>query len=263
MNPSRTIRATVEYDGAGFAGFQRQAAARTVQHELEAALASVVGHHVHVTGAGRTDAGTHATGQVVGARVTTRLDDATLWRAWNARLPEDLVAHSLATVADGFHPRRDATERTYEYRIAQTAQRPVLDRGRAWHVREPLDIARMQEAAAEFLGSHDFRAFTIGPETRTRRGIANIAVWREGSMVTVRVSGNAFLHRMVRRMVAALVRVGRGELTAGDVRRLLQSGDRASVGATAPAHGLTLVGVGYQPVTPGAIQSTPALEVVA
>ena len=263
MTQSRAIRATVEYDGAGFAGFQRQAAARTVQHELEAALASVVGHQVHVIGAGRTDAGTHATGQVVSTRVETRLDDATLWRAWNARLPEDLVAHSLVTVADGFHARRDAVERTYEYRIVQTSQRPVLDRGRAWHVREPLDIARMQAAATEFVGTHDFSAFTIGPETRTWRNVTNIAVWREGTTVTLRVSGNAFLHRMVRRMVAALVRVGRGELTAADVRELLQSGDRASVGATAPAHGLTLVGVQYHGVAHPTNRSTSALEVLA
>ena len=263
MTQSRTIRATVEYDGAGFAGFQRQAAARTVQHELEAALASVVGHQVHVTGAGRTDAGTHATGQTVSTRVETRLDDATLWRAWNARLPEDLIAHSLATVADGFHARRDAVERTYEYRIVQTPQRPVLDRGRAWHVREPLDLALMQDAAGEFVGVHDFRAFTIGPETRTRRNITNIAVWREGPMIAVRVSGNAFLHRMVRRMVAALVRVGCGDLTASDVRRLLESGDRASVGATAPAHGLTLVGVQYEGVTNRTNPSAIALEASA
>ncbi len=263
MTQSRTVRATVEYDGAGFAGFQRQAAARTVQQELEAALASVVGHEVHVTGAGRTDAGTHATGQVVSTRVATRLDDATLWRAWNARLPEDLVTRDVTTVADSFHARRDAVERTYEYRIVQTPQRPVLDRDRAWHVREPLDVALMQDAAGEFIGTHDFFAFTIGPETRTRRHITNIAVWREGSMVAVRVSGNAFLHRMVRRMVAALVRVGRGDLTAGDVRRLLQSGDRASVGATAPAHGLTLVGVQYPAATNRAQQSAVVLEAPA
>ncbi|MCY4115133.1 MAG: tRNA pseudouridine(38-40) synthase TruA [Chloroflexi bacterium] len=263
MTQSRTVRATIEYDGVGFAGFQRQAAARTVQQELEAALATVVGHQIHVTGAGRTDAGTHATGQVVSARVATRLDDATLWRAWNARLPEDLVALSLSTVADSFHARRDAVERTYEYRIAQTPQRPVLDRGRAWHVREPLDVALMEEAAGEFVGAHDFRAFTIGPETRTRRDITNIAVWREGPMIAVRLSGNAFLHRMVRRMVAALVRVGRGDLTAADVRRLLHSGDRASVGATAPAHGLTLVGVQYPAATNRAHRSAVALEVSA
>ncbi len=263
MTPSRTVCATVEYDGAGFAGFQRQAAARTVQQELEVALTSVVGHQVHVVGAGRTDAGTHATGQVVNTRVTTQLDDATLWRAWNACLPKDLVTHSVATVADGFHARRDAVQRTYEYRIAQTPHRPVLDRGRAWHIRDPLNVARMQEAARVFVGSHDFHAFTIGPETRTWRDITNIAVWREGTMVAVRVSGNAFLHRMVRRMVGALVRVGRGELTPRDVQCLLQSGDRAAVGATAPAHGLTLIGVEYLVESQRSDAAATAVEVVA
>ncbi len=263
MSRSRTVCATVEYDGAGFAGFQRQTAARTVQQALEAALATVVGHQVHVVGAGRTDAGTHATGQVVSTRVATQLDDATLWRAWNARLPEDIAARTVATVADGFHARRDAVQRTYEYRIAQAPHRPVLDRGRAWHVRDPLDMARMQEAAREFIGSHDFHAFTIGPETRTWRDITNIAVWREGTMVTVRVSGNAFLHRMVRRMVGALVRVGRGELTPQDVRRLLQSGDRGSVGPTAPARGLTFIGVEYSALPQRSDLSTTAVEVLA
>ena len=243
---TRTIRATVEYDGAGFAGFQRQADARTVQDQLERALASVVGEDVGIVGAGRTDAGVHARGQVVSARVASRLDDETLLRAWNARLSADIAVHSVTTVADSFHARRCATRRIYEYRIIQTPHRPALDRGRAWHVREPLDVARMQDAAREFLGAHDFRAFTIGPVTQTWREIMDIAVWREGRIVAVRVAGNAFLHRMVRRMVGTLVRVGQLKLTSSDVRSLVAPGPRAAAGPTAPAHGLALIEVVYE-----------------
>ncbi len=245
---ARTIRAMIEYDGAAFAGFQRQANARTIQAQLEAALASVVSHDVHVVGAGRTDAGVHASGQVVSTRVATRLDDATLLRAWNARLPEDVAARSVTTVAHGFHARRDATQRTYEYRILQTPHLPALDRGGAGNVGDQLNIALMQDAAREFLGTHDFRAFAIGPDTQTWREVTDIAVWREGAIVSVRVAGNAFLHRMVRRMVGTLVRVGSGELTASDVRELLAPGPRVAAGPAAPAHGLTLVVVSYDDI---------------
>lgn len=245
MQP-RSIRATVEYDGAGFAGFQRQVRRRTIQGELEIALGSTVGHDVTLVGAGRTDAGVHARGQVASTRVTSRLDDATLLRAWNARLPKDVVIGSVMTVAEGFHARRDAVHRTYEYRIIESPCRPALDRDRGWHLLGPLDVAQMHDSAREFLGVHDFWAFTIGRETRTWREVTDIAVWREDAEVMVRVAGNAFLHRMVRRMVGTLARVGCGELNASDVRALLAPGPRAEAGPAAPAHGLTLIGVSYE-----------------
>ena len=245
MQP-RSIRVTVEYDGADFAGFQRQVRRRTIQGELEGALGATVGHDVTLVGAGRTDAGVHARGQVVSMRVATRLDDSTLLRAWNARLPKDVVIRSVTTVAAGFHARRDAVGRTYEYRIIQSPHRPALDRDRGWFVRDQLDVARMHGAAQQFLGAHDFRAFTIGHETRTWREITEIAVWREADEVMVRVAGNAFLHRMVRRMVGTLARVGWGELNESDVRALLAPGPRAEAGPAAPPYGLTLIGVSYE-----------------
>ena len=175
----RTVRATVEYDGTRFAGFQLQLRARSVQAELERAVGSVVGSPPRVVGAGRTDAGVHAVGQVVSFPVATRLDDATLMRAVNARLPEDVVIRDLATVDDGFHARRSALERVYEYRIIQRRVRPALARQRGWHVSDPLDISAMQEAAERFLGVHDFRVFSVGSVRSTVRQINAAAVWHE------------------------------------------------------------------------------------
>jgi len=241
----RTVRATVEYDGAGFQGFQRQRSSRTVQGVLEAAIHAATGDEVTVAGAGRTDSGVHALGQVMAFRTASSLDDDTLLRAMNAHLPVDVAIRDLSTVAPAFDPRRDATARVYEYRIEQQPVRPVLDRARAWHVRQSLDVARMRSAAAELVGGHDFDAFTAGVQESTKREVFALEVWREGSTIRVRIAANAFLYRMVRRIVATLVRAGRGEIDAADVAALLKPAARSQVRGTAPAHGLTLLQVEY------------------
>ena len=245
MSEARTVRATVEYDGAGFHGFQRQRGARTVQGELESAILAAAGAEVPVAGAGRTDSGVHALGQVIAFRIDTQLDDATLLRALNAHLPSDVAIRQFTTAACGFDPRRDATARIYEYRIEQRPVRPVLDRCRAWHIAQPLDIAQMRCAAARLVGTHDFDAFTAGPQDGTQREVFALEVWREGTAVFIRIAANAFLYRMVRRVVAVLVRVGRGELDAASVASLLRPAPRAEVRGMAPAHGLTLMRVEY------------------
>ena len=249
MSQTRTVRATVEYDGAAFQGFQRQRSARTVQGVLEAAILAVTGGVATVAGAGRTDSGVHALGQVIAFRTETRLDDSTLLRALNAHLPTDVAVRELATATPGFDPRRDAAARVYEYRIEQRAVRPALDRGRAWHVAQPLDVARMRNAAAELVGCFDFDAFTAGPQASTQREVFVLEVWREGSTVYIRIAANAFLYRMVRRIVATLVRAGRGELDAADMAALLRPAPRAQVRGAAPAHGLTLLRVDYSDVS--------------
>ena len=245
MSEARTVRATVEYDGAGFHGFQRQRGARTVQGELESAILAAAGAKVTVAGAGRTDSGVHALGQVIACRIGTQLDDATLLRAVNAHLPSDVAIRQLTTATKEFDPRRDATARIYEYRIEQRPVRPVLDRSRAWHIAQPLDIAQMRCAAAQLVGTHDFDAFTAGPQDGTQREVFALEVWREGTAVYIRIAANAFLYRMVRRVVAVLVRVGRGEIDAASVASLLRPAPRAEVRGTAPAHGLTLMRVEY------------------
>ncbi len=245
MTNARTIRATVEYDGAEFQGFQRQRSVRTVQGVLESAILAATGEDVAVAGAGRTDSGVHALGQVIAFHVASRLDDATLLRALNAHLPPDVAIDQLATTDPGFDPRRDATSRVYEYRIEQRPVRPVMDRHRAWHVAQPLDLARMRSAAGQFTGTHDFDAFTAGRQTSITREIYALEVWREGTTIFIRIAANAFLFRMVRRIVSTLVRAGRGEIDADSVSALLQPAPRDHVRGTAPAHGLTLLRVDY------------------
>ena len=249
MRQTRTVRATVEYDGAAFQGFQRQRSSRTVQGELEAAIQAATGAEVTVAGAGRTDSGVHAVGQVVAFRTETRLNDATLLKALNAHLPPDVAIRELAITEPGFDPRRDAMARVYEYRIEQRPVRPALDRGRAWHVAQPLDLPRMRAAAAQLVGCHDFDAFTVGPQTSTQREVYAVEVWREGSTVRIRIAANAFLYRMVRRIAATLVRAGRGEIDDADVAALLSPAPRSQVRGTAPAHGLTLLRVEYSDLT--------------
>lgn len=250
MSEIRTVRATLEYDGAAFQGFQRQPCTRTVQGVLETAVQAVTGADATVAGAGRTDSGVHALGQVVAFRTDTRLDDATLCRALNAHLPADVAVRELATAAPGFDPRRDAVARVYEYRIEQRPVRPALDRGRAWHVAQPLDLARMRAAAVQLVGCHNFDAFTAGRQPRTQREIYALEVWRENSAIFIRIAANAFLYRMVRRIVATLVGVGRGEIDVPDVAALLRPAPRSHVRGLAPAHGLTLRHVQYTDVAP-------------
>lgn len=245
MTQVRTVRATVEYDGAGFQGFQRQRSSRTVQGVLETAVRAATGDDETVAGAGRTDSGVHALGQVIAFRTQSRLDDGTLLRALNAHLPADVAIRDLATAAPGFDPRRDATVRVYEYRIEQRPVRPVLDRTRAWHVGKTLDLARMRSAAAVMVGSHDFDAFTAGAQVSTRREVFALEVWREASTILIRIAANAFLYRMVRRIVTTLVRAGRCEIDAADVTALLTPAARSQIRGTAPAHGLTLLRVEY------------------
>ena len=250
MREARTVRATVEYDGAAFQGFQRQSNAPTVQSALEAAIQGATGCEATVAGAGRTDSGVHAQGQVIAFRTSTRLDDASLLKALNAHLPADVAIRELATAAPEFDPRRDAVARVYEYRIEQRPVRPVLDRGRAWHVAQPLDLVRMRDAAVQLVGRHDFDAFTAGPQASTQREVYALEVWREGPTIFIRISANAFLYRMVRRIADTLVRAGRGEISAADVAALLRPAPRAKVRGTAPAHALTLLRVDYSGLEP-------------
>ena len=241
----RTLRATVEYDGSGFSGFQRQSECRTVQGTLEIAISKVVGSEASIVGAGRTDSGVHARGQVVSFRADTSLDDRVIMRAVNARLPVDVVLHTVTTVPETFHATKMACERVYEYCIYQGSQRSPLERERAWYIPRLLDVELMRQGAECLLGSHDFSAFCVGPQTQTRRCIRAAVVWREGDSVFVRIAGNAFLHRMVRRIVGTLARVGLGDLQVADMEGLLRGGKRSEAGPAAPAHGLTLIHVAY------------------
>lgn len=232
-------RARVEYDGTDFAGFQVQPGLRTVQGELERALAQLAPHaRVRVEGAGRTDAGVHAREQVIAFDHGGRLTTAELARALSATLPPDIGLHGLTRVAAGFRPRYRARYREYRYQIWNGPPSPLRERY-AWGVREALDVPAMREAAGALVGRHDFSAFG-GHDRQPVRTLHAVRLTRRGQLITVIVVGDAFLRQMVRRIVAALVRVGRGSAQRADVAQALDGRRPAFNGDTAPAHGLIL-----------------------
>lgn len=246
-------RAAVAYDGTDFLGFQRQATGRTVQAELEAALGRLGCPVSPVAGAGRTDSGVHAAGQVVAFEADWRHGPEALLRAINAHLPNDVVIAALAPAPPDFHPRTSARRRRYRYTVYQSATRqPHLERT-AWRVWPPLAKEPLGRAAAMLLGEHDFAAFGTAPESGgpTRRH-----VWRsewtkdhderfDGELLHYHVEANAFLFRMVRSLVGSLRQVGHGELTPEEFQDVLNSADRRRAGPAAPAHGLCLMEVTY------------------
>lgn len=243
------VRAKVAYDGADFRGFQRQANARTVQGEVESAVGRVCGTAARVIGAGRTDTGVHATGQVIGFEATwgRALDE--LGRALNANLPDDVAVRDLAACDADFHPRFSARSRVYVYSAYVGAVREPLRRRYAWQLEAEPDLAAMNEAGQALLGRHDFAAFGSAPsgdvgETTVRDVLR--AEWRRSELgLAFEVEANAFLYRMVRRMVMLLVRVGQGRVAPAEVRAILESRDAGRIKGLAPACGLCLVDVKY------------------
>lgn len=236
-------RARVEYDGTDFAGFQLQAGSRTVQGELENALARLsAGGRVTVQGAGRTDAGVHAREQVIAFTYTGRLGRGELQRAVSALLPADIGLGQLTKVTADFNPRYRARYREYRYLIWNGPSSPLRERF-ALGVREPLDVLAMARAGRVFVGRHDFSAFGGAdrqPERTLHRVEIDQEVGRDGRLITIRVVGDAFLRGMVRRIVAALLRVGQGSANVEDVHRQLAAKAPAWHGEAAPAKGLTL-----------------------
>ena len=245
------VRLKLEYDGTNYSGWQMQSGQDSIQARLEEALARILGTPVRVRGAGRTDAGVHARGQVAAARLPRAFDPAELARALNAILPADIVVLEAAAADEAFDPRRDARLRIYEYRVLNQPLRSAFERNSAWLVREPLDIGAMNAAAGAFAGEHDFAAFrSLGSAEKTTMRRVEVSRWRrDDERLVYRVEASAFLRHMVRTMVAAMVEVGRGKSPgrppADTIAALLLSRDRALAPAPAPAAGLYLVEVRY------------------
>jgi tRNA pseudouridine38-40 synthase len=237
--PARRFRARVEYDGTGFFGFQVQPGVRTVQGELEAALARLNnGERRPVDGAGRTDTGVHALGQVIAFTYTGRLSAEELGRALDALLPADVAISDVRRTTRAFHPRHAARYREYRYTVWNGPRSPLRERT-ALGVRVPLDTAAMERAGSAFIGRHDFSA--VGAADRGPvRTVHAVRVRRDGSLVTIDVRADAFLRGMVRRIVAVLLEVGRGKMDETAVREALAARLPALDGATAPAKGLCL-----------------------
>jgi tRNA pseudouridine38-40 synthase len=252
----RTIRLLLQYDGTEFVGWQRQESGASIQGVIEDALAKIEGRAVTLHGAGRTDAGVHALGQVASARLETALDDRTLIRALNANLPQTVRVIDCVTVGDDFHARFSARAKAYEYRIWNGAAVPPFIRQFVWHVPQPLAIDLMQRAADALVGEHDFAAFqgtgsTVHTTVRTiisaRWKIETIS-WLPpsgGRLLAFEMRGDGFLRHMVRAVTGTLAEIGLGRRSADDMPRLLATRDRSQAGRTAPAHGLYLMNVEY------------------
>jgi tRNA pseudouridine38-40 synthase len=245
------VRARVAYDGTEFYGFQRQGAFRSVQGEIETALCKVDptadADRLRLRGAGRTDTGVHATGQVIAFDLDWRHPMDALTRAVNINLPMDVAIRDVEAAADDFSPRFDALTRTYHYTayISPTRQ-PLRDRY-ALHLEHLPDVDAMNAAAERLLGLHDFAAFGSATTDSgdTVRNLIRARWSREADGLVFAIEANAFLYRMVRRIVNALIKVGRGRLTPDDVSEALASADADRITGLAPAAGLCLVDVTY------------------
>lgn len=247
----RQLKLTVAYDGTDFHGFQAQTGRglRTVQEVLEGAWERLTGERVRIVGAGRTDAGVHATGQVVGLRTLHRsIPDARVPYAMNSVLPEDVRVTGCEAVPATFHARFDAEAKTYEYLIYNETFPSPLYRRYAYFVPVPLDVEAMNRAAAVLIGRHDFAAFADvnGPPRRsTVRHVMGCRVQRDGPLVRVAIEASGFLYHMARIIVGTLIVVGKGERPSTWVAQVLAGRDRRQAGPTAPPHGLVLRSVRY------------------
>lgn len=247
MDDVRKLKLVVEYDGTDFSGWQRQDGQRTVQGTLEDAVQQLLGERVEVRGAGRTDAGVHAAGQVASLSLRSRIPATGFLRGMNSQLPPDVAIVDSADVPEAFEARFSARGKIYRYRIWNHFVRSPLQARTTWHCRRPLDLQRMREAAAVLCGEHDFRGFRASDCDRrnTVRVIRRFDIAKHGALIEIDVEATAFLKNMVRILVGTLADVGRGKRDIPDVLRALHTGDRAAGGVTAPAAGLTLYQVIY------------------
>ncbi|HEV8265940.1 MAG TPA: tRNA pseudouridine(38-40) synthase TruA [Gemmatimonadales bacterium] len=253
---SRPLLAVVQYDGARFAGWQRQPAARTVQADFEAVLERLMGRRTVATGAGRTDAGVHALGQGVGFTATDRWDGKAgeVRRALNALLPRDVWVERVDAMRPGFHARRSAAARRYRYVIGtDEAGASPFRRPYEWPLARPLDLGALQAAAAALVGEHDFRGLAAaGAATAHYRCRVALAEWAPradiaGGGLTFTIEADRFLHHMVRFLVGAMVDIALGRRPQSDFPRLLAATDNLAASPPAPPQGLYLVAVRYPP----------------
>jgi tRNA pseudouridine38-40 synthase len=242
-----TVKLIVEYDGTGYAGWQRQPDQPTIQEAIETAIHQLTQQQVSVISAGRTDAGVHALGQVVSFRIDRAWTPRQWTRGLNARLPGDITVRSAAIMPDDFHARYAAHGKLYEYRILNRPERPALNRTYVWHIHKPLDVEAMQQAASCLIGSYDFTSFegTLTDNEDPICHLQQLSLTRQGDLLLVQAYADRFLKHMVRAIVGTLAEVGHAKRTPPSIADILAAKDRTAAGRTAPPHGLFLVRVDY------------------
>lgn len=238
----RRIKLTVAYDGTNYHGWQYQPESPTIEGELNKHLSELFKEEITVIGASRTDSGVHALCNIAVFDTNARIPAERVAYALNQRLPEDIRIRKSEEVAADFHPRKQATRKTYEYKILNEEFLNPVERLYAHFTYVPLDEKKMQEAARYLIGEHDFQSFCAAGSTAetTIRTIDDITVERNGSMISIKVTGNGFLYNMVRIIAGTLMEVGKGRFAPQQVKVILEAKDRTKAGPTAPAKGLML-----------------------
>ena len=239
----KRIRIIVAYDGTNYHGWQLQESGSTIEEELNRCLSELLGERIRVIGASRTDSGVHAMGNVAVFDTQNRMPAEKVAYALNQRLPEDIRIQKSEEVPPDWHPRHCHSIKTYEYRIYRAEFSMPVKRLYSYFFYRPLDIVCMREAAACLEGEHDFRSFcqTGAQVESTVRTLYAVQVEEQGADLVVKIRGNGFLYNMVRIIVGTLIEVGQGRREPGSMTAVLEAGNRSAAGATAPAHGLTLV----------------------
>ncbi len=243
----KRIGLIVAYDGTRYCGWQIQPNGISIQGVLNDALTALLGEKVEVMGASRTDAGVHALGNVAVFDTDSRIPGDKFSYALNQRLPEDIRIQLSQEVEPDFHPRYRDSEKTYEYRILNRKFPVPTERLYSYFYHYRLDVKKMKEAASFLVGRHDFASFCgSGAQVKsTVRTVTGLDIWKDGDMITIRVSGEGFLYNMVRIMAGTLIEIGNGAYPPERMREILNARDREKAGPTAPAHGLTLMGIQY------------------
>jgi tRNA pseudouridine38-40 synthase len=244
----RNIRLTIQYDGSGYSGWQKQPGRKTIEAEIKQAIENLTClENVEVSGASRTDAGVSALGQVANIRLDTPIPTERLAKAISQYLPSEIVVIEAVDVADDFDAIKGAKNKLYRYSIYTGRTRPVMQINHCWHRPGKLDIAPMQEAAKKFIGEKDFKSFATACDKRSSsiRTIFRCDVSQNGEWIYIEVEANGFLYNMVRNIVGTLVEIGRGHWQPDKIEKILEAKSRTAAGPIAPASGLCLMWIRY------------------
>ncbi len=243
----KRIKLIVAYDGTNYNGWQVQPTGVTIEGVLNETLTQLTKEAVTVIGASRTDSGVHALGNIAVFDTNTKIPPEKISYALNQWLPEDIVVQDSCEVPMDFHPRRCESRKTYEYKILNRTFPLPLNRHDCYFTYQKLDVEKMQQAAQYLIGEHDFKSFcSIHSQAETTtRTIYDLTVKKEQDLITIRVTGSGFLYNMVRIVAGTLLQIGTGERSPNEMQEILQAKDRTAAGPTAPAHGLTMIGIKF------------------